>query len=40
MEAKSGVANVLGQPARQMRAQSGYLTQGFTLYPDLSGGWR
>src|ERR671930_826596 len=36
MEANSGVANVLGQPARQMRAQSGYLTQGFTLYPDLS----
>src|SRR5712691_12512601 len=23
-------------PAREMRAQSGYLTQGFTLYPDLT----
>jgi ABC-2 type transport system ATP-binding protein len=36
MEANSGIADVLGQPARQMRARSGYLTQGFTLYPDLS----
>jgi ABC-2 type transport system ATP-binding protein len=36
MEASSGSAQVLGYPARQMRAQSGYLTQGFTLYPDLS----
>jgi ABC-2 type transport system ATP-binding protein len=36
MEASSGGADVLGRPARQMRAQSGYLTQGFTLYPDLS----
>src|SRR5439155_3168644 len=36
MEASSGLANVFGMPAREMRAQSGYLTQGFTLYPDLS----
>src|SRR5229473_2619973 len=36
MEATSGAADVLGWPARQMRSQSGYLTQGFTLYPDLS----
>ena len=36
MEASSGVADVMGQPARQMRSQTGYLTQGFTLYPDLS----
>jgi ABC-2 type transport system ATP-binding protein len=36
MEATSGAAEVLGRPARQMRSQSGYLTQGFTLYPDLS----
>src|SRR2546430_16088914 len=36
MEASSGAADVLGRPARQMRSQSGYLTQGFTLYPDLS----
>src|ERR1051326_3523685 len=36
MEATSGAAEVLGRPARQIRSQSGYLTQGFTLYPDLS----
>src|SRR5260370_21182692 len=36
MEAPSGAADVVGRPARQMRSQSGYLTQGFTLYPDLS----
>src|SRR5437867_5582535 len=36
MEASSGAADVLGRPARQLRSQSGYLTQGFTLYPDLS----
>lgn len=36
MDASSGVAEVLGGPAREMRHQSGYLTQGFTLYPDLS----
>ncbi|HKE34365.1 MAG TPA: ATP-binding cassette domain-containing protein, partial [Candidatus Acidoferrum sp.] len=27
MEASSGDADVLGRPARQMRSQSGYLTQ-------------
>src|SRR5216684_4521021 len=36
MEASDGCAEVLGRPARQMRSHSGYLTQGFTLYPDLS----
>ncbi len=36
MEADSGVAEVFGQPAREMRAQTGYLTQTFSLYPDLS----
>ena len=36
MEATSGAADVFGQPARQMRSQTGYLTQSFTLYPDLS----
>src|SRR5258705_3676150 len=36
MEASSGIANIFGMQAREMRAQSGYLTQGFTLYPDLS----
>src|SRR6476661_3788393 len=36
MEATSGVAQIFGQPARTMRSQTGYLTQTFSLYPDLS----
>jgi ABC-2 type transport system ATP-binding protein len=36
MEATFGRAEVFGRPAREMRSQSGYLTQRFTLYPDLS----
>lgn len=36
MEADSGAAEVFGLPAREMRAQTGYLTQTFSLYPDLS----
>src|ERR1043165_7228658 len=36
MEATSGTATIFGQPARAMRAQTGYLTQTFSLYPDLS----
>src|SRR5262244_262958 len=36
MEASSGVAEVFGRPAREMRSQTGYLTQAFSLYPDLS----
>jgi ABC-2 type transport system ATP-binding protein len=36
MEASSGTAAVFGHPARDMRAQTGYLTQSFSLYPDLS----
>ncbi len=36
MEASSGTASVFGRPAREMRAQTGYLTQSFSLYPDLS----
>lgn len=36
MEATSGVADVFGRPAREMRSQTGYLTQSFSLYPDLS----
>src|SRR5262245_63378953 len=36
MEATSGAAEVFGQPAREMRSQTGYLTQVFSLYPDLS----
>jgi ABC-2 type transport system ATP-binding protein len=36
MEATSGVANIFGRPAREMRSQTGYLTQSFSLYPDLT----
>jgi ABC-2 type transport system ATP-binding protein len=36
MEATSGEARVLGAPARASRARSGYLTQRFSLYSDLS----
>jgi ABC-2 type transport system ATP-binding protein len=36
MEATSGTAEVFGHPARQMRSQTGYLTQTFSLYPDLT----
>src|SRR5215216_4309003 len=36
MEANTGVAEIFGQPARAMRSQTGYLTQTFSLYPDLS----
>jgi ABC-2 type transport system ATP-binding protein len=36
MEASSGNAEVFGQPARTMRFQTGYLTQSFSLYPDLT----
>jgi ABC-2 type transport system ATP-binding protein len=36
MEATSGSAEIFGQPARIARAQTGYLTQSFSLYPDLS----
>ena len=36
MEATSGVAEVFGRPARDARAETGYLTQSFSLYPDLS----
>ena len=36
MEATSGVAQIFGEPARAMRSQTGYLTQAFSLYPDLS----
>ena len=36
MEATSGDAELLGQPARRARAYVGYLTQVFSLYPDLS----
>src|ERR1043165_5660718 len=36
MEATSGIIEIFGQPARAMRSQTGYLTQAFSLYPDLS----
>jgi len=36
MEATSGTATLLGRPARDARAFVGYLTQAFSLYPDLS----
>ncbi|MGD0964794.1 MAG: ATP-binding cassette domain-containing protein [Candidatus Acidiferrales bacterium] len=36
MEASSGSAEVFGQPAREARSQTGYLTQAFSLYPDLT----
>ena len=36
MEKTSGVAEIFGQAARAMRSQTGYLTQTFSLYPDLT----
>jgi ABC-2 type transport system ATP-binding protein len=36
MEATSGSAEVFGRTARVARAETGYLTQSFSLYPDLS----
>ncbi len=36
MEATSGDARVFGKPAREARSETGYLTQSFSLYPDLS----
>jgi ABC-2 type transport system ATP-binding protein len=36
MEATSGTREVFGRPARDARAFVGYLTQAFSLYPDLS----
>jgi ABC-2 type transport system ATP-binding protein len=36
MEANAGKAEVFGAPAREARAQTGYLTQSFSLYPDLT----
>jgi ABC-2 type transport system ATP-binding protein len=36
MEASSGTAEIFGRPARDARARTGYLTQTFSLYPDLS----
>jgi ABC-2 type transport system ATP-binding protein len=36
MEPTAGGAEVFGKPARQSRSVVGYLTQSFSLYPDLS----
>src|SRR5262245_18207198 len=36
IEATSDVAEIIGRPARLMRSQTGYLTQAFTLYPELT----
>src|SRR5215510_8982140 len=36
MEPTSGSAQIFCKPARAMRSQTGYLTQAFSLYPDLS----
>ena len=36
MEATSGLAEIFGRPAREARSQTGYLTQAFSLYPDLT----
>jgi drug efflux transport system ATP-binding protein len=36
MEATSGLVDVFGKPAREARSKTGYLTQGFSLYGDLT----
>ncbi len=36
MEATSGITEIYEKPAREARAQTGYLTQSFSLYPDLT----
>ncbi len=36
MEATSGTAEVFGVAAREARSHTGYLTQAFSLYPDLT----
>ena len=36
MEATSGTASIFGKPARDARSETGYLTQVFSLYPDLT----
>jgi ABC-2 type transport system ATP-binding protein len=36
MEATGGSAEIFGRPAREARSHTGYLTQTFSLYPDLT----
>ena len=38
LEPTSGTATIFGKPARDARSRTGYLTQTFSLYPDLSVG--
>jgi ABC-2 type transport system ATP-binding protein len=38
MEPSAGLAEVFGRPAREARSDTGYLTQAFSLYPDLTVG--
>ena len=36
MDATDGLVEIFGQPAREARSETGYLTQTFSLYPDLT----
>jgi ABC-2 type transport system ATP-binding protein len=36
MEASDGAAKIFGRPLREARSRTGYLTQTFSLYPDLT----
>ncbi|MGO9936631.1 MAG: ATP-binding cassette domain-containing protein [Terracidiphilus sp.] len=36
MEATAGIGNIFDRPARDTRSQTGYLTQTFSMYPDLT----
>src|SRR5215831_12964420 len=36
MEATTGSVDIYGQPARDARFHTGYLTQTFSLYPELT----
>jgi ABC-2 type transport system ATP-binding protein len=36
MEPTDGLAEVFGRPVREARSDTGYLTQAFSLYPDLT----
>jgi ABC-2 type transport system ATP-binding protein len=36
MKATSGTAEIFGKPAREARSHTGYLTQQYSLYPDLT----
>ncbi|HEY3839363.1 MAG TPA: ATP-binding cassette domain-containing protein [Bryobacteraceae bacterium] len=36
MQSTAGTAEIFGKPARQARSHTGYLTQSYSLYPDLT----